>query len=692
MSRRSRSEAICLFVLMISVNLHLTGCLQDSESARIDRSAQIRITPDENVDFPSAYIDFAELDPVEQVVISNQGAGPLKILAVALHEEDPVAEFTLLRQPPGASPAPVAAGTPSACPAVEPFVLPGVGDGDREDAAAGSSCVLWLRYSPRDTLPDQGWLEIRSNDSLAPVRRLRLAAERVVPELNVTPRRLVFPDTPPGTTVWQDLTVFNGGTAPLTIEGLTLVDDGGAFSLEPLAHAALPYLLPAAPAIAPRRSFTVRVAYSPRTPGTSAGVLRIDSDDPDARQLEVPLVGGSPRRCLEILPESVDFGEVALGTRAEQGLELVNCGDSPVVVTGLRLDEQGTSPDFSLLEAAAGLACAGDPARACAGELLLPAGARTAVGLAYLPGSEGPDGGQLMVLSDVPGQEEQAVPLFGLGTTNSCPQAHAQARLAGAEVWEQFPDPEHRLEAPPLATLELSGAGSHDPDGDALVHRWSVRTRPGGSTAALTPHEAVASPTFFLDLAGEYVFELEVVDQRGLPSCRVAQVFVLCRPRSAIHVQLVWDTPADPDQTDTGYAAGSDLDLHLLHPLGDWFDRPADCYYANPAPDWGRPGQAAGDPTLDIDDLDGAGPENINLDEPERGRLYRVGVHYFADHGYGVSFATVRVFLDGLLAAELLHRRLPTTDAFWDVGVVDWGSRTVQIVDEVSNLAAPRED
>ena len=50
-------------------------------------------------------------------------------------------------------------------------------------------------------------------------------------------------------------------------------------------------------------------------------------------------------------------------------------------------------------------------------------------------------------------------------------------------------------------------------------------------------------------------------------------------------VQLTWHTPADPDETDN---FGSDLDLHFLHPNGDWWDIPWDIHWMNLHPDWGR--------------------------------------------------------------------------------------------------------
>jgi RHS repeat-associated protein len=63
------------------------------------------------------------------------------------------------------------------------------------------------------------------------------------------------------------------------------------------------------------------------------------------------------------------------------------------------------------------------------------------------------------------------------------------------------------------ALVQLDGAGSTDPDGDALSYRWSFVSRPAGSQAALSSTTAVR-PTFTVDLPGGYIVQLIVNDGR----------------------------------------------------------------------------------------------------------------------------------------------------------------------------------
>jgi RHS repeat-associated protein len=60
-------------------------------------------------------------------------------------------------------------------------------------------------------------------------------------------------------------------------------------------------------------------------------------------------------------------------------------------------------------------------------------------------------------------------------------------------------------------TVQLDGSGSSDADHDPLTYRWSILVQPAGSAAVLSD-PSVVNPTFFADLAGNYVIQLIVND------------------------------------------------------------------------------------------------------------------------------------------------------------------------------------
>ena len=81
----------------------------------------------------------------------------------------------------------------------------------------------------------------------------------------------------------------------------------------------------------------------------------------------------------------------------------------------------------------------------------------------------------------------------------------------------------------------------------------------------------------------------------------------------------------------------SDVDFHLLPPNSNindlWTD--IDCYYANMTPYWGG--------ELDVDDIEGFGPEHITIPSFFVNGTYRLFIHYYDDDGAGITDAFVNV-------------------------------------------------
>jgi hypothetical protein len=242
----------------------------------------------------------------------------------------------------------------------------------------------------------------------------------------------------------------------------------------------------------------------------------------------------------------------------------------------------------------------------------------------------------------------------------------------------------------PQTVLHLYGDESYSVDGPIEKYEWDV-DQPAGSQSVFVPSPAYPNPTFEANVAGMYTFFLTVYDMENTPSCYPAIYDVFVIPDEALHIELLWKTPEDPDETDTGPEAGSDVDVHFTHPLAagpdldrdgkadGWFDMPFDCFWFNAHPEWGSYDPSVDDnPGLDRDDTDGAGPENINLNIPED-VTYRVGVHYWNDHGYGPAYVTLRAYIYAELVWEVADVQLAELD-MWEACTIDWAAGKVQLV------------
>jgi len=131
----------------------------------------------------------------------------------------------------------------------------------------------------------------------------------------------------------------------------------------------------------------------------------------------------------------------------------------------------------------------------------------------------------------------------------------------------------------------------------------------------------------------------------------------------AIEAELTWDTN------------GTDLDGHLIAPSYAMWDSFGDCYFGNMNPDWdnsgnGTPDGSPGDPSLDVDNTWGYGPEYIVLAAPPFNGIYQYKVHYYADNGHGPSTATVKIWINNDLVFQ--GNKTMSNDEVWDCASIDW--------------------
>lgn len=251
-----------------------------------------------------------------------------------------------------------------------------------------------------------------------------------------------------------------------------------------------------------------------------------------------------------------------------------------------------------------------------------------------------------------------------------------ESGLSAAAAIGTAPDPtQSSIAAEPGEVIRLDGTPS---EGAIDRYEWSVLEFPYDATHPhLAPDLApgtTGKASFTAHAIGDYIIELTVYDDTGSPGCDTAQVSAEVRPGGDVFVELVWNTPDDPDQTDD---FGADLDLHYKHPDGEWGYEPLDIFWYNPTADWGQRNNPEDDPELIRDDEDGAGPESIEHRRPDDLR-YAVGVYYYEDHDFGPSDLTIRVYLDGALAHEIAGETMDGTDTFYEALTIDAANGSVE--------------
>lgn len=439
------------------------------------------------------------------------------------------------------------------------------------------------------------------------------------------------------------------------------------------------------PVVVPRNtSFAVPVRYQAAHGEKANALLTFFSNDPrfDAsagKGLDVELRANWGGPVLRVVPNPIDFGSVVLLKPRVITAYLESVGDETVSVTDVYLSED-TSDAFHLQLDDLGAFNAANP-------LVLEPGARRDFRVAFVPQSLTTDGegkptadvGKILVDNTSP-RSTVEVPLTGMGVEAECAVCEFEVLVAG----KPLPEGESIV---PQTMLQFKDR-SYDPtiDGGIDGRTWSVEAPPG-SAQIFEPSPMFKDPKFQPNVIGEYRFRLEVVNKDG---CRAdCERLIEVRSPEGLHVEMTWSTPQDVDETDQCWEnsdCGSDMDLHVVHPQASgtrkdktggpygYFDLFGyDCHWNNKQPDWWmeKVGDPRYQPSLDLDDTDGAGPENFTYTFPEPEKCYRIGVHYYDDHGYGKSYPTVRVFIDSSIPVyeKTLTKAMYTWD-MWDVGRV----------------------
>ncbi len=390
--------------------------------------------------------------------------------------------------------------------------------------------------------------------------------------------------------------------------------------------------------------------------------------------------------CLLLSPKAVVFGPTPVGQTKKQVLQLKSCGDEPVVITNVALDSSPAAGNFAPDWAT--FAAGNNQAPSQANPLTIPVNGVLQLNVLYTPAS----------LATVQPDGSVASDLANLVFTSNIAAVTSKASLEGYGAASDCPVPIITImegdTVTPQTVLHIDGKQSYASVQTASIteYQWSVE-QPMGSVGLLLPNDKAAAVSFQPNVAGNYKFRLQIKDSTGKSSCAPAEKIVKVIPDQAIHVELLWKTPGDKDESDSGPGAGSDLDLHFAHQYAagqdydkdgkpdPWFAGQYDCFWLNcgngNSVQWGSyDPNIDDDPHLDRDDTDGAGPENLNLTLPEDGRTYSVGVHYYNDFGLGPSVATVRVYIYGVLQYEVTSTNLVKSD-MWYVALVGWPDASI---------------
>ena len=649
-SRRHHGRLTLGLVLVALTALVLAGC--SNETIGGQGGGQISVSPDP-ISFSTVTVGDEQTQTVE---IRNLGEQTLTIFSWEL--------------------------VPRTGASVDDLQVDGLPQGEFTIEADGQ-LAFEVTYAPtagRTTLGE--FVFVSSDPTTSADDPTRVPVQTLVsrPELYADPDPLRFARARPGNRTSKTITVTNIGDAPLTILEAPSYSGGSDFRLQAIGRS-FPLTLEVydqsqAAANPGDYLLELEVVYAPTGEGGDTGQVLIvsnDVDSPDEEQATraIEVLANADAPCIDVDRTLRNFGQTPVGTVGRDIVKVSNCGQQPLEVTGFKITENSEDDEFEIEHGGRDIDGDGELDET----LVLDPGEEADVELLYTPLQQGTDRGKITIRSNDPVQGTLVLDMVGRGAIGQCPTATALA----AVLLEDGPSvPRPSLTAVPLQYILLDGSQSQDPDGEIVRYEWSVVSGPTGTSLKeydQAPGDDSRRVVRLLTASqpdDPYIFELKVEDNQGFTNCQPARVQVTAVPNEKIHIELLWTNPLDDDETDD---LGSDVDLHLVKMgPGHWYQKPYDVYFDNPVGLWDPE-----TPSLDIDDTNGAGPENIQMNDPAACAWYAVGVDYYKQT-FGTAYATVRIYINSQLVFEIPNKTLEQAKQFWDVARIHWDGNQARVI------------
>ncbi len=423
----------------------------------------------------------------------------------------------------------------------------------------------------------------------------------------VEPEELDFGYVTTGTTTAQTFRIKNVGDSTATIERFTWAAEVDYFSIDRDEGASFD--------LASGATVEVQVTFDPQVdlPADTNTIFVHHNAADDAAEVRLVFEAGvAPDLVAD--PNPVNFGPVNNNDTHNQQVTLTNVGSGRIDIDDVTF--QG-DPEFTL--------DAGDAIGAS-----LASGDSTALQISVSPaGQTGAFSGEIHVESNDPDENPLIIPVTA---SSGVPYAYCSADpptvLAIHESSTYLPEDE-----------QGNQSGDATYGFNELAFYWSFISTPSGSSVVM-PGTIESTRTITPDVVGTYEAQLVVcnpLEQCSDPCVTSFEAIM----QEDLWVEMYWTQ------------ANDDMDLHLLNDGGS-FNSNGDCYYANCVgygPDWGQSGYSGDDPSLDLDDIPGTGPENINIVDPADG-TYTVVVHDYTGSTpdyQGANNVTVNVYTFGQL-------------------------------------------
>jgi hypothetical protein len=327
-----------------------------------------------------------------------------------------------------------------------------------DTVSPSDSVSVTLRFLPSDTGAVAGSLWVFSNDPDEASLLVTLSGTGVLQDIALSDSSYDYGDVSVGDSLQWILTIFNEGTADLTIDSMQSTQTAFEISALPLPDT-----------LSSMDSMSVSVLFVPSDTGAVAGSLFIFSNDPDEETLSVALLGRGILPDIALSDTSHDYGDVVVGDSLDWIVTIYNQGSGILTVDSVLLDPS----EFEII-------CTSFPDT-------IPPSDSIGVTLRFTPVNWGAVAGSLLIFSNDPDEETLHVAVTGNGlapdiaASDSC-HPYGDVLVGDSSHWD--------LLVFNLGNADLVIDSIHSNHGDFLPVCLSPDT--------LAPSDTISVPIFFV--------------------------------------------------------------------------------------------------------------------------------------------------------------------------------------------------
>ncbi len=208
-------------------------------------------------------------------------------------------------------------------PASRDFVVPAERNGcSRERLEPGTRCTFEVAFQPRGP-GSRGGTVVIADDAQGNPHLVSLLGKATAPIVRLSAPNLSFSQPPGRVGPPQTLTLTNVGDGPLNIDGIQVA--GGEFAQTNSCP----------PVVVPNASCVITVNFKQVPSGIRSSSLTVEDDAPGSPQA-ISLFGALAVPGVSLIPASLAFNQNLGGSSRAQVVTLVNNGNAPLTLTGIR--------------------------------------------------------------------------------------------------------------------------------------------------------------------------------------------------------------------------------------------------------------------------------------------------------------------------------------------------------------------